>query len=385
MQLILTIVVCFVASATGKMVSNNFQYRVPFKLGFENSMKNLDPSSSSSSSLAVKKDFVGVDIRGGGKTAVAKPPAFLKWAYGAVGLATSAAWTTIILTTIRSNQPLGAIMPNWQHPLVNQISVLSAVPLILSSYKSLRAACDADSWDELASPSCRRQNLALVTAGIASALWVNFAPIITQVPGSVPLASHQAYTGTMKAALIGAYGSAAALSAAVWRRSLPEDVRNDPLSWPGRVADGVARSIVSIAPKSIDDPVNVKYSLLTSGFLVLTAIQTLGPHPLSVIPSWTGRRLARAFPIWTLLAAVTSYDLKEASEQKGGSSNFSSNYRTLSNGIKGMGAVHLASKVGAVFLDPSFPQSYHAVQLVPGWATAAIVFFTLTLRSDEAK
>ena len=98
MQLILTIVVCFVASATGKMVSNNFQYRVPFKLGFENSMKNLDPSSSSSSSssLAVKKDFVGVDIRGGGKTAVAKPPAFLKWAYGAVGLATSAvskAWS----------------------------------------------------------------------------------------------------------------------------------------------------------------------------------------------------------------------------------------------------------------------------------------------------
>ena len=95
MQLILTIVVCFVASATGKMVSNNFQYRVPFKLGFENSMKNLDPSSSSSS-LAVKKDFVGVDIRGGGKTAVAKPPAFLKWAYGAVGLATSAvskAWS----------------------------------------------------------------------------------------------------------------------------------------------------------------------------------------------------------------------------------------------------------------------------------------------------
>lgn len=372
-QLVLMIAVCFVASAVGKMVSSGVKYRQPFKIGFENAMKN-----DLSSSLSVKKDFIGVDIRGGGKSAVAKPPAVLKWAYGAVGLATSAAWTTIVLTVIRSNQPLGAMMPNWQHPLVNQISVLSAVPLILSSYASLRSASDSDSWEELSSPSCRRQNLALVATGIASALWVHFAPTITQVPGSVPLASHAVFKGAMKTALIGAYGSAAALSACVWRRSLPEDVRNDPLSWPGRVVDGVAKSIVSIAPGSIDNPVNVKYSLLTSGFLVLTAIQTLGPHPLSVIPSWTGRRISRAFPAWTFLAAVTAYDLKEATEN-----GKLSSYRTLSNGIKGMGAVHVASKVGAIFLDPSFPGSYHAVQLVPGWAAAAIAFFTLTLRPDN--
>ena len=267
-------------------------------------------------------------------------------------------------------------MPCMQHGLVNRISVLSAVPLILSSYGLLRSASDSDTWDELSSESCRRQNLALVATGVASALWVNFAPIITKIPGSE--LSHQAYSGLMKKALLGAFGSAATLSAFVWQRSLPENVRsaNDPtnfkqvplFSLPGRVADGVCKSIVSIAPGNSNNPVNVKYSLLTTGFLILTALQTLGPHPLSVIPSWTGRRLARAFPAWTLLAAVTSYDLKEATEN--GKVLLHEN-RILSRGIKGYGVVYLASKVGAVFFDPSFPVHYPAVKLVSGWAAVS--------------
>ena len=35
-------------------------------------------------------------------------------------------------------------------------------------------------------------------------------------------------------------------------------VRNDPLSWPTRIADGVCKSLVSLAPKNADDPLNVK-------------------------------------------------------------------------------------------------------------------------------
>ena len=78
-----------------------------------------------------------------------------------------------------------------------------------------------------------------------------------------------------RAALLGSFGSAAALSAAVWARSLPEDVRNKPLTWPGRVADGLAKSLVSLAPKNRDDPVNVKYALLCSSSLTLTLTLTL--------------------------------------------------------------------------------------------------------------
>lgn len=311
-----------------------------------------------------------------------KPPAFLRRAYSACGLAMTAAWTTVVITTIRSNQPVGAMMPTVQHGLFARIGALSAAPLIVASFSTLASSASSDTWEQLSSPTCRRQNLALVTAGVGSALWTGFAPILTKIPGSTPLLSHQAYTGTMRAALIGCYGSAATIGAAVWARSLPDDVRTNPLSWPSRVADGVAKSLVSLAPASRDDPVNVKYALLTSSFLVFTGLQ-LGSHPLSVIPSWTGRRLARAFPAWTVLAAVTSYDLKEAAES--GKILAESSYRTLSSGLRGFGTMYLAAKVGAVFFDPSFPESYHAVKMVPGWATAAIVLIGLTLRSDKAE
>lgn len=329
----------------------------------------------------VAKDFTvqkTLDVSPGGGDEE-KPPAFLQWVYSAVGLATTAAWTTVVLTTIRSNQPVGMMMPSYEHGLFARMGALSAVPLIGSCFSTL-ASASKDSWEALSSPTCRRSNLALVAAGVGSALWTGFAPIITQLPGTTPLVSHQAYTGAMRATLIGCYGSAAALGAAVWANSLPEDVRKNPLSWPGRVADGVAKSLVSLAPASRDDPVNVKYALLSSSFLVLTGVQ-FGFHPLSVIPSWTGRRLARAFPAWTLLGAVTSYSLKEASES--GALLKESAYKTLSNGLKGFGAVYLAAKAGAIFLDPSFPEAYHAVKVVPGPAAAAIIMIALTLRSDK--
>jgi hypothetical protein len=273
------------------------------------------------------------------------------------------------------------MMPSWQHGFFARIGAMSAAPLIAAGFATLASSASkcTDSWEELGTPTCRRHNLALVAAGVGSALWTGFAPIITKIPGTE--LSHQAYHGAMRAGLIGCYLGPAALGAAVWARSLPDDVRRNPFSWPGRIADGVSRSIVSLAPANLNDPVNVKYSLLTSSFLVFTALQTLGSHPMTCIPSWTGRRLARAFPAWTLLAAVTSYDLKEAAEN--GKLLVDSSYRNLSNGIRSFGVLYLGAKAGAVFLDPSFPGSFHAVTQVPGLAVAAIVMVGLTLRSDE--
>jgi hypothetical protein len=316
-----------------------------------------------------------------------KPHGFLPLAYSACGLATTAAWSRIVFTTIRSNQPLGMMMPTYQHGLFARTGAMSAAPLIVSCFAVL-ASASKDSWEELGAPTCRRLNLALVTAGTASALWVGFAAHLTQLPGTTPLASHFGgawYSGVQRAALLGSFGSAAALSAAVWARSLPEDVRNKPLTWPGRVADGLAKSLVSLAPKNRDDPVNVKYALLCSSFLLLTAVPILASpsFPLSVIPSWTGRRLSRAFPAWTFLAAVSTYNLKEAAEN--GKLLADQSYRTLSRGIKGFGAVYLSAKVGAIFFDPSFPEAYHAVKLVPGPALAAILAVGLTLRPDTAE
>jgi len=310
---------------------------------------------------------------------VAKPPAILHTAYSACGLATTAAWATVVLTAIAPGAP--GPMPTYRHGLFARTGALSAAPIIVSTFATL-AAASKDSWEQMGSSTCRRLNLALVAAGVGSALWVGFAPRITQIPGTSPPVSHASYKGLTRAALIGSYGSAAALSAAVWVRSLPEEVRGSPLQWPGRVADGVAKSLVSLAPASTSDPVNVKYSLLSTSFLVLTAIG-FGNFPLAVCPSWTGRRCSRAFPAWMFLAAVSSYNLKEATEQ--GKLLAESAYRTLSTGLTVFGGTYLAAKFGAVFLDPSFPVHYKIVTQVPTAQAAAALMIGLTLRPDTAK
>lgn len=310
----------------------------------------------------------------------AKPPAALRLGYSACGFATAAAWTKVVVHTIRSNAPPGAMMPSSTHGVFARTSVLSAVPIIASAFAALASASEV-SWAELGSPTCRRLNLALVSAGVGSALWVGFAPRITQIPGSSPLVSHwQPTSGLTKAALIGSYGCSAALSAAAWARSLPEDARSKPLSWPGRVADGVAKSLVSLAPASKDDPVNVKYALLASSFLFFTAMPILCPFPFAVCPSWTGRRTSRAFPAWTLLAAASSLSLKEAAES--GRLLTDKTCRTLSNGLTAFGALYLGAKVGALFVDPSFPVHYKIVTQVLAWQAAAAISFSLTLRPD---
>eukprot|EP01083_Nonionella_stella_P052206 138594_1 len=260
---------------------------------------------------------------------------------------------------------------------------MAAAPLMIGSFASLASSVSkAESWDELgSSPSFRRHNLALTFTGVLSALWVANSAFITRIPGTNPLQSHQAYTGIMKYGLMGCYGSAAALAGAVWARSLPDDVRKNPLSWPVRIADGVSKSVVSMAPKNVDNPVQVKYTMVAGTFLFYTAIQTLCNKPISAIPSWTSRRLSRCYAIWTYLGAVTALDLKEATEN--GRLLIDDNYRYLSNGVKGFGGLYLASRGAAIFFDPSFPDAYHMVAQVPGLAVAAIVLAGLTLRSDK--
>ena len=98
-----------------------------------------------------------------------KPHGWLPAAYSACGLATTAAWSRIVFTTIRSNQPLGAMMPTYQHGLFARTSAMSAAPVIVSCFAAL-ASASKESWEELGGPSCRRLNLALATAGVMSAV-----------------------------------------------------------------------------------------------------------------------------------------------------------------------------------------------------------------------
>eukprot|EP00984_Skeletonema_dohrnii_P016634 scaffold7441_cov109-Skeletonema_dohrnii-CCMP3373.AAC.5 len=380
-----TVATCNAAAAAQMSLGLRQRMLTPIVVGVRRATMN-----SSQQRYATKPDLIQPSVtsvsRGGTAICDSKPPVkLLQWAYAAAGMATTAGWGTMAYTTIRDNQPAGAMMPCWQHPVFARIGAMSAASLILGSFASLAATCcesDAESWEELgdSSPSFRRQNLALATTGVASSLWVRFADVVTKIPGSNPVASHQSYSGIMQSRLIGAYGSAGLLGALVWARCLPEDSRN-PLTWPKRIGDGVSKAIVSIAPKDVNDPVQVKYALITTSMLIFTGMQTVCNMPVSVIPSWTSRRLSRAFPIYTFLGAVTAFDLKEATEN--GRILVDKNYRYLSSGIKGFGALYLGARAGAICFDPSFPEHFGMVNQVPGLAVAAMLMVGLTLRSDE--
>jgi len=360
----------------------------PITIGLEAGLRQLDPKSRSiphhspGHALTTKKDLVHRTnlkaVRGGG--APAPPPArFLKWAYATCGLATTTAWSTAVFTTVRSNQPPGAMMPCWQHQFFARLGGLSAVPLLAASYTVLaRSASEAtESWEQMDSPTCRRHNLALAVTGVGGALWTCFAETVTRIPGTGT--SHQVYTGGMKWGLVGCYGSGAVLAAAVWARSLPEEMRFDPRRWTGRIVDAVSRSLVGLGPIDREDPVNVKYALLTTSFLVFTGLQTVCNMPAAVMPSWLSRRISRKFALVTLVGATTCFDLKEAAES--GKLLLESNYRILSNGVRGFGVVYFAARSGVVF-DPSFPQHFGVVNQVPGLAVACALMVALTLRSD---
>ncbi|KAH8054394.1 hypothetical protein JL721_10518 [Aureococcus anophagefferens] len=311
-------------------------------------------------------------LRGGARGAAAMPPAALRWAYAACGAATTVAWTTVVRTTIRSNQPLGMMVPTFQHGLFARIGAMSAAPIIVTSVAALASAARDTNWDRLKTRASRRLNLAMATACLGNALWVGFAPVLTAIPGTGT--SHQAYAGLTRAARRRLRRRVRAL-----RGGLGEDVpETNPLLWPGRrrrlrqePLQPHARERGRLGQRQVRPPHRVVPRLH-------------GPRarlvPLSVIPSWTAP--PPRLPCWTLLAAANCLTLKEAAED--GSLLKDETCKTLAGGVAGFGGVYLASKAGAVFLDPSFPKSYHAVVMSPAWATAAIVLVAFTLKPDTA-
>ena len=84
----------------------------------------------------------------------------------------------------------------------------------------------------------------------------------------------------------------------------------------------------------------------------------------------------------TLLAATSSYNLKDARER--GMQLADTAYHTLSSGLTALGATYLAARFGAVFIDPSFPEHYKVVTQVIGYQALAALAIGATLRPDNA-
>ena len=84
----------------------------PIVVGVRRATRNTQRRGISSTAITANSHDV-VSRGGAAKTCCdGKPPVkLLRWAYAAAGLATTAGWGTMVYTSIRDNQPVGAMMP----------------------------------------------------------------------------------------------------------------------------------------------------------------------------------------------------------------------------------------------------------------------------------
>ena len=97
-------------------MSSPFQQSLltPIVVGVRRATRNTQLHGISSTAITANSHDVVRRSRGGAaKTNCdGKPPVkLLRWAYAAAGLATTAGWGTMVYTSIRDNQPVGAMMP----------------------------------------------------------------------------------------------------------------------------------------------------------------------------------------------------------------------------------------------------------------------------------
>ena len=113
------LILALAASAAARRAPNRAIFSVTRRVGdAAPSLSASPPPSSSSSSLstlagrpaplprAARRRAALAALKGGARAP--RPPALLRVAYAACGLATSAAWTSVVFSAIRSNAPPGA-------------------------------------------------------------------------------------------------------------------------------------------------------------------------------------------------------------------------------------------------------------------------------------
>jgi len=117
-----------------------------------------------------------------------------------------------------------------------------------------------------------------------------------------------------------------------------------------RLIRGVIGSIMNLMPRTVsDDPSTAEgsdgrneYALCTLLFGWFAVMPVVSPFPRATVPSILGRRLSRAASGWTLLAAVTSYAIKDSIEKDiCGGSDDRAMFTTLRQGLAFGSAAHL--------------------------------------------
>ena len=299
----------------------------------------------------------------------ARPP---RAAHLLAGAATSTAWAACAVAALATYKPERVV-----HNAIGVLAALSHLPAAWACFLVLaRAARDRDAPSRA---PLARLDLSLAAASAWSAAAVVFAPALTAA--TVRTSDPVVYAPPLRAAAATAHLAAAALCAGAWRRA-----RASPGDRAGAVARLVSATLAApwaLAPRRGAGAPRIarEYATLASGFASCALLAALAPFPLATVPSLVGKRLARAFGAWCVVAAAALAALKADAEARfgdGGEEDGALDPRdaaVLRRGVLATACLHLAIALARPLLEPA--SVYPAAMACKPAVVASLLLYAL--------
>ena len=236
---------------------------------------------------------------------------------------------------------LGTYKPHRiAHNAVGIAQALTALPLVAAAAQA---------------PDDRRLALAWAAASAWSVACVVFAPAVTRA--FVRGTSHPVrYPPALAALAIGLHVFAGVGATRSWRRAG---------GTPDTAVSGVLRGVAPV--EDVSSTAAVELAFCARAFAVFAAGAILAPFPVATLPSLLGKRMARAFGAWSLLAAAACLSLRDA---KGAAA------RPLKRGLRAHALAHVALAAARPFVDGMglYPA---ATACAPAWAATLLAYGVL--------
>lgn len=248
--------------------------------------------------FAANSNPPGSEASDGASTAAGR----LSAAYLVAGGATMASWAACAVASLATYKPHRVL-----HNSIGVAQALTVLPLVWACFSVLADGARPGRRGLGASPSHRRLNLALAAASLWCAAAVVAAPRLTAA--NVRTVDPVTYAPVLAAAATAVHVGVAALCAGVWRRTVPG-------ASPRRALRGVLSTRAwRLGPRRDNSPA-VEYAFLSVAFAAFAGGAIFAPFPLATVPSLLGKRLARAYGAWALLAASACFVIKEEEDNR---------------------------------------------------------------------
>lgn len=252
--------------------------------------------------------------------------------------ATTCSWAACAIVSLATYKP-----HRITHNSIGVLQAFTVLPLIWSVFVSLAFAARRGR-SLLHQPEIRKLNFGLAIASLWSAVTIWWAPLFTAAlvrtsdPVFYPLALRLVATAT--------HLSVAAVCWCVWWRCSGLPGERIPVR---RFVGDTLNALWELLPRAPGPTSSShEYASLALAFACFTAFAIFAPFPLATVPSLLGKRLARAFGAWTLLATVTCVVLQRHAEGCGLPSKVA---RTLKRGVRIMAVGHLLIAVARPLLE----------------------------------